>query len=912
LPTLRYENGPDKGKTIELKEEITYTVGSDMRCSIVVRDPDAAPIHFRLKGVKGTFHIRDEKTESGTLVNNEKTTQSALELGDKIQIGKTVLSLTDTARGDAFVGKEIGGYQIVDQVGIGGMGRVFKAIQVSLNREVALKLLSTRLTRDPAFVKKFGEEARAAAALTHPNVIQVYDVGSDGNFHYYSMEYAQGGTVEELINRGEPIPVARAVEIIRDAAGGLLYAESLGIVHQDIKPQNLMIDKFNVAKIADMGLATSVEDAEKGSEIVGTPHFISPERIRRRDLDIRSDIYSLGCTFYMILTGRTPFLGETTREILLKQLKEEPTPIREIRPDVPESVCNVVERMMRKESAERYPGIEALLEDLQSIAGHTKGKGVLVTVAVIVVALAAAAYFMFTGGKDEISPEPVEPVVETDPAETDPALRHEMETQQKRLAELEASNDYLSIPDDLDREMRLTRLDGIVSRYGGTDTAARAAEEAAAIREAIARDQTAAEEHARRLESIRTAAETRIATSVRERRFHDAMAAADEVGSISSSIPEVAALRAEMVAAVEKSVADWFEGIDQESAEQSESKEYEAAKETVRHALAALRPAADVAAPKSFAFLDEKIAVLEKLESDIFAAHRAEQLALLAADLDALSRWCDPGEERESVLGLEFAHSAEPPGVETNDYGRYAGRLFAALSAGRNLVGQLKKNLGEGTLADDTVKHPERGSRCTILGLTDKGDGLRLSVRGASITNVPFGEFSRAAAFVDLIEDRFPLKGADRLDLARASMLVAAARAASDLAPIAAAITEYNPKEGWTDALRAKAESIPLPQAAFHEPLKRLVDKAVKEDPSLAGAGKTLLEEAGREKAAMDLFASILVPFRTRDPGLLFQESADTLRLFATEYTDTFFFRYTGALVGGSLREGGHLVEFEL
>lgn len=918
MPTLRFENGPDKGKKIELKEEVTYTVGGDMRCTIVVRDPDAAPIHFRLKGAKGTYHIRDEKTENGTLVNNKKTTQAALELGDKIQIGSTVLSLTDSARGDAFIGKEIGGYQIVEQVGLGGMGRVFKAIQVSLNREVALKVLSTRLTRDPAFVKKFAEEARAAAALTHPNVIQVYDVGSEGNFHYYSMEFAQGGTVDELLGSEEPIPVARAVEIIRDAAGGLAFAESLGIVHQDIKPQNLMIDKFNVAKIADMGLATSVEDAEAGSgEIVGTPHFISPERIRRNELDIRSDIYSLGCTFYMVLTGRTPFAGETTREILLKQLKEEPTPIREIRSDVPESVCAVVERMMQKDPAERYSGVEALLEDLQSISGSPKGKGVFVAAAVVVVALAAAAYFILTDRKNDDPVTPVAPVTETDPSETDPALRHEMKAQKKRLAELEASNDYLSIPDDLDREMRLARLDTIVSRYAGTDTAADAAKEADALREAIAHDQSLAKEKARRIESIRTAAETKIATCVRERRFYDAMVAADVVGADgigtqSTAMPEVAALRAEMVTAVEKSVTAWFGGIKQEATDQADRKEYVAARETVRHGLIALRPASSVAEPKSFAFLEEKAGALETLERAIVNAHRAEQLALLSADLEALSSWSDPGKERDCVLKLDFSSSADEPGLTTSEYTRYAEKLVAALTAGEDLVGRLKTCLAAGKIADDNVKHPERGSNCTILGLTDEGDGLRLSVRGASIVNVPFSEFSRAGAFVDLVENRFSMNGADSLGLARAAMLVGAARASADLAPIAAAIAAYSEKEGWTDALRAKAESMPLPQAEFYAPLQRLAHKAAREDPSLATARDALLEEAAREKAAMEVFASILVPFRTNDPGLLFQESVDTLRLFATEYTDTFLFRYTTALVGGSLREGGHLVEFEL
>jgi len=920
LPTLRYENGPDKGKTIELKEEVTYTVGSDMRCSIVVRDPGAAPIHFRLKGVKGTYHIRDEKTESGTLVNHEKTIQAALDLGDKIQIGSTVLAFTDSARGNAFIGKKIGGYRIVEQVGLGGMGRVFKAIQVSLNREVALKLLSTRLTRDPAFVKKFTEEARAAAALTHPNVIQVYDVGSEGNFHYYSMEFAQGGTVDEQLSAEEPIPVARAVEIIRDAAGGLAFAESLGIVHQDIKPQNLMIDKFNVTKIADMGLATSVEDAEAGgNEIVGTPHFISPERIRRTELDIRSDIYSLGCTFYMILTGRTPFTGETTREILLKQLKEEPTPIREIRSDVPETVCNVVERMMQKDPAERYPGVEALLEDLQAISGRSKGKGVLVATVVVVVALAAAAYFILTSQKDDISTAPVTPVTEIDPIEPDPALREEMETQQKRMAELEASNDYLSIPIDLDREMKLARLDAIVSRYAGTDTAARASEEAVAIREAIARDQTLAEEKERRLGSLRTAAETRIATCVREQRFYDAMVAADRVGAdgvgagaLSANIPEVSALREEMATSVQKSIAAWFSRISEDAAAQAEGKEFTAAKETVRSALGALRPPSTVAEPKSFAFLDEKITALDTLETRIVTAHRTEQLALLNADLHALSSWGDPCKERDSVLGLEFSRSAEKPGLATSEYARYSDKLCAALTAGEDLVNRLKTCLAESKIADETVKHPVRGSNCTILGLTEKGDGLRLSVRGASIVNVPFAEFSRAGAFVDLVENRFPMNGADRLGLARAAMLVGAARASADLAPLTEAIAAYSDKEGWTDALRARAEAVRPPRVEFFTLLQRLAHKAASEDPSLGAARDALIEEAAREKAAMEIFASILVPFRTKDPGLHFQESVDTLRLFATEYTDTFFFRYTSVLVGGSLREGGHLVGFEL
>lgn len=251
---------------------------------------------------------------------------------------------------------EIDGYKIVAQLGKGGMGTVFRAVQLSLNRNVALKILSEELVKDDALIARFEREARAAARLSHPNLVDVYDCGRAGEVYFFSMEYIDGKTVYRLIKEKGQMPTRRTLEIALKVAEALEYASEMGIIHRDIKPENIMIDSTGVVKLTDMGLAKEVGgDADgEGSitmvgERLGTPDYMSPEQIKEtRNVDHRADIYSLGATMFHMLTGRRPFAGKTAVEIMEQVLEKEVEFTPEEESLVPSGVRSLVLEMLEK------------------------------------------------------------------------------------------------------------------------------------------------------------------------------------------------------------------------------------------------------------------------------------------------------------------------------------------------------------------------------------------------------------------------------------------------------------------------------------------------------------------------------------------------------------------------------------
>ncbi|HKB14483.1 MAG TPA: FHA domain-containing serine/threonine-protein kinase, partial [Planctomycetota bacterium] len=379
---LLVESGPRKGSRIEIPAEGSVSLGSDpARAGALLEDPLAAPLHCVVGNAKGGgLGVKDLGTENGTFVNSRRVVSAKLSHGDKIQVGSTILTLFDPAKAakeaDEVVGREIGGYRILEHLGRGGMGIVYRALQVSLDRVVALKVLSRELTADPSFVERFLREARAAAALSHPNLVAVYDAGSEAGLSYYSMEFMEGGTVEDRILKGGKIPLLEGLRVLRDAARALRFAEEKGIVHRDVKPGNLMVDSHGIAKLADLGLAAEREEVERRElgGIFGTPHFISPEQARGEPVDARSDLYSFGASAYRVLTGQTPFSGKTVREILRAQLKDDPAPPRSHDPSIPAEVESVVLRCLRKSPAERFASAREVLEALEPVIDRLEGR----------------------------------------------------------------------------------------------------------------------------------------------------------------------------------------------------------------------------------------------------------------------------------------------------------------------------------------------------------------------------------------------------------------------------------------------------------------------------------------------------------------------------------------------------------
>jgi serine/threonine-protein kinase len=253
----------------------------------------------------------------------------------------------------------LGSYILFDKLGEGGMGQVFKARHRNLRRIAAIKLIRKDSLNNPTIVKRFEREVRAAATLDHPNIVHAYDADKIGGTHLLIMEYIDGATdLAQVVNKNGPMSVDQACECIRQVALGLQHAHERGLVHRDIKPRNLLLtaDRMTI-KILDMGLArldaftsdnpgTFITQAGIG---LGTPDFVAPEQaISSHTADIRSDIYSLGCTFYYLLTAQVPFPGSGAVDKLLKHLRDEPQPIECLRSDIPSEVAALVRKMMAK------------------------------------------------------------------------------------------------------------------------------------------------------------------------------------------------------------------------------------------------------------------------------------------------------------------------------------------------------------------------------------------------------------------------------------------------------------------------------------------------------------------------------------------------------------------------------------
>jgi len=268
--------------------------------------------------------------------------------------------------------QQIPGYRIVDRIGSGANGIVYKARQLSLDRWVAIKVLPTRLSEDPQFVERFHAEGRAAGRLNHGNIVQPIDVGEAEGHHYYVMEYVEGETVfeglEELVRYDEE----EAVRIALDVARALEHAHAAGMVHRDVKPQNIMLTGEGKAKLADMGLALAVTDtdlieSEKGKAI-GSPYYIAPEQIRGRgDVDFRADLYGLGATLYTMVTGDPPFDAETAREVMQKHLLAPLKPPRKLNPTLSEELDQVIRVLMARDRDQRYDQTADLVADLEAL-----------------------------------------------------------------------------------------------------------------------------------------------------------------------------------------------------------------------------------------------------------------------------------------------------------------------------------------------------------------------------------------------------------------------------------------------------------------------------------------------------------------------------------------------------------------
>jgi len=279
------------------------------------------------------------------------------------EISKSPLSLIST---NVVIGND---FVVLEELGRGGMGIVYLTHQISLDRPAALKVLAKKYADNNEFVAGFIKEARAAAKLNHPNIVQAYAVGEDSGIYFFAMEYIEGETMKDILKKAGKIPVEQACEIIRQIGDALDFAwKEQRLIHRDIKPDNIMIvSKSQRAKLADLGLARVAGEIDNSNEdeVMGTPQYISPEALTGSPMDIRSDIYSLGATFYHFLTGGFPFTGKNALEIAKKHLQEPLKNPRLANPEIPEAIAQIIVKMMEKSPDDRYQSAESLVEDLR-------------------------------------------------------------------------------------------------------------------------------------------------------------------------------------------------------------------------------------------------------------------------------------------------------------------------------------------------------------------------------------------------------------------------------------------------------------------------------------------------------------------------------------------------------------------
>lgn len=271
----------------------------------------------------------------------------------------------------------IGEFRVLRQIGRGGMADVYLADQTSLNRQVAVKVLRRELLTDEKHVRRFEREARAAAGLRHANIVQVYTIGSHDGVHYIAQEFVQGWNLKDYLNKKGPPDLSVALHVMKQVASALAASGDAGIVHRDIKPENILITRKAEVKVADFGLAQLALGADNDTLTqvgiaMGTPRYMSPEQVSGEKVDPRSDIYSFGVTCYHMLTGRAPFQGETALAIAMQHLNRTPEPIFEKRPDLPQTICDIVHKMMARNPDDRYPDAHALLADLRKLSKQLK------------------------------------------------------------------------------------------------------------------------------------------------------------------------------------------------------------------------------------------------------------------------------------------------------------------------------------------------------------------------------------------------------------------------------------------------------------------------------------------------------------------------------------------------------------
>ena len=373
MAKLVAQSGPTAGREFPLVNEITG-MGRQSTADVQIIDNMSSRAHCQVRRDGRLFSLVDLGSRNGTQLNGKKIGERLLSFGDRIRVGEVEFLFVKES-GDVELKDLVGKYELHEKLGEGGMGIVYKAQQRSMAREVALKILSPKYGQKAKWVDQFIGEARAAGKLNHQNIIQVHDVGTENDIHFFSMEYVDGPTCMQMLKGHGQLEVEPALEITRQVARALDYAHSHRLIHQDIKPDNIMVGSNEVVKLADLGISKTFDEiaAEEGpKKIMGTPHYMAPESALGKKIDHRVDLYSLGATLFHFLSGKTVFHGTTPTEVLKAHVMEPIPSLKGLNPLVPQEVVTLVEKMLAKNPDERYQSAKEIETEIDRILA---GKG---------------------------------------------------------------------------------------------------------------------------------------------------------------------------------------------------------------------------------------------------------------------------------------------------------------------------------------------------------------------------------------------------------------------------------------------------------------------------------------------------------------------------------------------------------
>jgi len=352
------------GIGIEIEEtqewpEVHERLATQMSSEDLVKDDEKhLQTNISMQDTEGTvvlpYQIKNEQADSHSLNDEGMTSEKALNIRFY----------------QSLVGKQLDNYKAVSFIGAGAMGGVFKGWDTALERAVALKVISYELSQQENFRDMFISEARTISQLNHQNIAQIYYIGNMDDILYFVMEFINGKTLADIIKEHQCLDMSRGLEYFITVCRTLDFVSKMNIIHRDIKPENIMINDKGILKVIDFGVAKIVNEStweSNPSEIVGSPLYISPDCIKGFTLDCRSDIYSLGATFYHAFSGFPPFEGKNAEDVLHKHLKADPLPLNKRNAMIPNSLSMIVERMMNKEPEKRYQNYGGIIDDLESL-----------------------------------------------------------------------------------------------------------------------------------------------------------------------------------------------------------------------------------------------------------------------------------------------------------------------------------------------------------------------------------------------------------------------------------------------------------------------------------------------------------------------------------------------------------------